>query len=257
MEDLDTEEFDTAAYLACAKTLVVSLEANDITASKKSLDNLIRLHETDLFRELGKLTRELHEALSGFQLDSDFSNLAQKDIPDARERLNYVITMTDDAAHKTLNAIEACFPIANKLESDANQLHDKWVRFRHRDMGIDEFRELSIELDHFLTKTTDNSTTLQTKLNEVLMAQGFQDLSGQIIRRVINLVQDVENNMVNLIRLSGQAITSDTYTDTDTDSQQNKEKEAALEGPLIPGIEVEGSVSGQDDVDDLLSSLGF
>jgi chemotaxis protein CheZ len=77
------------------------------------------------------------------------------------------------------------------------------------------------------------------------MAQAFQDLTGQIIRRVITLVEEVEQSLINMVRLSGQKVGGDTRTRVD------------LEGPQVPGIKSVDAVSGQDEVDDLLSSLGF
>ncbi len=87
-------------------------------------------------------------------------------------------------------------------------------------------------------------------MNEVLLAQGFQDVTGQIIRRVIGLVQDVEESMVELIRLSGQP-------GSIQDDRSEQSTEPHLEGPTVPGVEQGKMMENQDDVDDLLSSLGF
>jgi chemotaxis protein CheZ len=84
------------------------------------------------------------------------------------------------------------------------------------------------------------------------MAQSFQDLTGQIIKRVITLVDDVEASLVNLVKLSSSQI-----AESSSDDSKQKSDKSKLEGPQIPGKETDGAVSGQDEVDDLLSSLGF
>lgn len=88
------------------------------------------------------------------------------------------------------------------------------------------------------------------------MAQDYQDLTGQIIRRVIALVEEVEGNLVQLVRISGQRIVDDPQRSERKQSEASERMQKG-EGPSIPGGDNEGVVSGQDEVDDLLSSLGF
>lgn len=238
-----------------ARQLVAELEAGNSDAASRLLDELARRRDSGLFQELGKLTRELHDTLNSFHLDARISSLTEHDIPDAKERLNYVITMTEQAAHRTLTAVEDSLPIAEELQRRANELHDKWQRFRRKDMDVNEFRALVPEIDSFLDLTSGHATKLNTSLSDVLMAQDFQDITGQIIRRVINLVKDVEDNLVSLIRISGQRMAS-------PDKAAGKpaaghDDTARGFGPQVPGVDHGDVVSGQDDVDDLLSSLGF
>ena len=89
-----------------AKLLVNFLECGDQDAADKMLEELADFSESTLFREVGRLTRELHEAINGFLLDAKIADLAQREIPDASERLTYVITMTENSANTTLNAVE-------------------------------------------------------------------------------------------------------------------------------------------------------
>lgn len=242
------------ASLLQARQLVVELEAGNNDEASNLLDELARRRDSGLFRELGKLTRELHDALNGFLMDSKIAALAEHDIPDAKERLSYVITMTEQAAHRTLNAVEEGLPIAEELQKRADDLHDKWTRFRRKDMDVEEFRALVPEIDSFLDLTSGHAAKLNASLSDVLMAQDFQDLTGQIIRRVINLVKDVEDNLVGLIRISGQRMTpAETAVKSDTLSVDLSRGI----GPQVPGLDTGDVVHGQDDVDDLLSSLGF
>ncbi|MFP5505092.1 MAG: protein phosphatase CheZ [Gammaproteobacteria bacterium] len=241
--------------LAQARQLVAELEAGNAEAASELLDDLARRRDTGLFQELGKLTRELHDTLNSFQLDSRITALTEQDIPDAKERLSYVITMTEQAAHRTLNAVEDSLPIAEELQRRANELQDKWRRFRRKDMDVTEFRALVPEIDSFLDLTSGHATKLNTSLSDVLMAQDFQDITGQIIRRVINLVKDVEDNLVGLIRISGQRMAP--ADKTSAKPAGSHDDTARGFGPQVPGVDHGDTVKGQDDVDDLLSSLGF
>jgi chemotaxis protein CheZ len=118
-------------------------------------------------------------------------------------------------------------------------------------MTTQEFRDLCRELDVFFSEVSGGARTLNGYLSEVLMAQDFQDLTGQIIRRVITLVQDLEVSLVDLIRLSGPPAAGRREADYKTS------KVVALSGPVVPGVDHGDSVQGQDEVDALLSSLGF
>ncbi len=242
--------------LALARELVEQIESGNEPMVAKLLDDLARKRETGLFQEIGKLTRELHDALNSFHLDSRIASLTENDIPDAKERLNYVITMTEQAAHRTLNAVEESLPIAQELQERAHDLRDKWTRFRRKDMEASEFRALVPEIDSFLDLTSGHAEKLNSSLSDVMMAQDFQDITGQIIRRVINLVKDVEENLVKLVRISGQRMRQgDAQT---AGKKHSKEDLARGVGPQVPGVDqADDTVSGQDDVDDLLSSLGF
>lgn len=233
--------------LATAERLITEMRSGNEDQAAKALDELVRGRELSLFQELGKLTREFHDALATFRLDSRVSDMAEKDIPDARERLNHVITMTQNAADRTMNAVEHSLPLVQDIANVSVNLRAQWQRFQKREMNAQEFRELAKSIDEFLGTTEVKSADLKAKLNDVLMAQDFQDLTGQIIKRVIKLVEDVEINLVNLIRLSSQKVIP---VNVNHDSIK-------AEGPMVPGVKVNGALSGQDSVDDLLSSLGF
>ncbi|MFN2349891.1 MAG: protein phosphatase CheZ [Thioalkalivibrio sp.] len=244
-----------ARQLEKARQLVIHIEAGDDEAASRLIEELGRMHEGVLFQELGKLTRDLHEALNSFRLDSRLSEITATEIPDAKERLNYVVTMTEQAAHRTLTAVEESLPMSEGLASRAGELSEVWQRFRSRDLSAEEFRKLSGELGAFLEQVNVHAESIRRNLSDVLMAQDFQDLTGQVIRRVINLVQDVEQNLVGLIRISG-----DRMAPPESKKQQEMRQEDQNKGmgPAVPGTAgASDVVSGQDDVDDLLSSLGF
>lgn len=239
---------DTLAKLQNARDLVAHLEAGDEDKADELLDLMARSKEASLFMDVGRLTRELHEALKNLQVDGKLVGLAEQEIPDAKQRLTFVIQKTEEAANRTLSAVETLLPISEKLGDAARSFASDWSRFTRREMDMKEFKALSARLALFLEQIKADSATLHSSLSEVLMAQDFQDLTGQVIRRVITMVTEVENNLVRLIRCAGPG------------AGKTDESGSALqaEGPEVKGTAGTGQrVNGQDEVDDLLSSLGF
>jgi len=234
-------------YLNKARSIITEVEAGNIEAADKLVEELSRSRDQSLFQELGKLTREFHEALNGFKIDSKLTTLTGTDIPDARERLKHVIDMTDKAAHKTMTVVEDLMPLCETLGSQSGDIQERWKRFMKRDMDTKESRALCDEIGVYLTEQNSGTDRVRHGLNDILLAQDYQDITGQIISRVITLVTDLETSLVKLIRESGAIL---------EESNQASTKDG-LDGPQVPGLESSDAVSGQDEVDDLLSSLGF
>lgn len=235
--------------LELARELVKCLEKGDKDESDVILAQLTGLQESQLFNELGKLTREFHEALNSFRYDDRINELAEDDIPDAKQRLTYVIERTDDAAHKTLSAVEKTIPVVEQLSDISHKLSDSWHAFTSRKLTPQQFRELSKDLQSFLDTSEDHAAAIKGNLNEVLLAQDFQDITGQIIKKVIKLVDEVEKSLVNLVRIGGGI--------RQQAPKKSKSDKDDLAGPVVPGTTDNNEIHGQDDVDALLSSLGF
>lgn len=260
---MDTDEECMTQQLELARQLVGYLEAGNGDGASTIIRQLRIPDERDLFEELGKLTRDLHEALNSFRGDSRLAELTRDDIPDAKERLNYVVAMTEQATHRTLNAIDEAMPMAESLHERSAELSERWTRFRHRELSVVEFREFARSLDAFFIASNSETEHLRSLISEIMMAQDFQDLTGQIIRRVIRLVQEVEENLVGLIRLSSGRMELLPVTTLPERPPvvvaDNDETATKGQGPVVPNTHdaVADVVSGQDDVDALLSSLGF
>lgn len=237
-----------------AKAFVAELEQGNNERADEIFSELSENRESQLFNELGQLTRNFHEALNAFNHDERLSSIASGEISDAKERLNFVIKKTDEAAHTTLDAVETALPICDSLDKTLSDLNEAWERFLSKEMNAAEFRKLSITMKDFFNTSNVELTAVKTNLTTILMAQDFQDITGQIIKRVITLVSEVEKSLVELIRL-GSSLKLPNMENME--EKTPKKKESTLDGPQIPGIKSEGAVNGQDDVDDLLSSLGF
>ena len=236
--------------LALAKSLVAHLESGNDDDAGSVIAELAGFTDSQLFQEIGRLTRELHNSINSFVADARLIDIAENDIPDAAERLRYVIATTEQAANTTLGAVEDSLPLADSLSNDAKHLANQWEKFNSRQLSVADFRALSSEISRFLDTTQANSEALHDKLSEVLLAQGYQDITGQIIRKVIDLVKDVESKLVDLVRLSG------SHAKPKEKSGQEG-PDTTAQGPVVPGVDKGDVVTSQDDVDDLLSSLGF
>ena len=239
-------DLDDGVCLEHAEALVTALQRNDATEVARLLDELTALRETQIYQRIGRLTRELHDAFIGFCDDARICAIARDEMPNARERLRHVITLTQESAETTLTAVEQCLPLAQTIGERAQSLAERWISFRERRLSLDEFRELSGELEAFLTSMRKDADDLHTGLSDVLVAQEFQDLTGQMIQRVIALVDEVQEKLVAIIELAQPGATD-----------RRAEGGSGLGGPVVPALKTADTVNGQDEVDELLSSLGF
>ena len=244
-----------------ARLLVNSLEQGNFGEAVQLINELNKARDRGLYHEVGKLTRELHNAIVNFQLDPRVPHAKEvSQIADATERLNYVVTMTERAANRTMDLVEQSAPLVNDLSSEAEELSAEWGRFMRREVGADGFRELAKRIELFLARSQRDSSKLSSHLNDILLAQDYQDLTGQVIKRVTQLVTEVESNLLKLVLMASQV---DRFAGIEHDhevlrAEQSKQKDSSRgEGPQIHADKREDVASSQDDVDDLLSSLGF
>jgi chemotaxis protein CheZ len=226
--------------LESARALIAALEADNEPDAEVQLTALAEGRDNNLFIEVGKLTRDLHAAISNFSVDSRIANLTEHDIPDSRDRLDYVVTLTEQAAHQTLEAVDKAIPAANNLLELTKTVPKT----------ADAATQLSID-DVFLS-ITQRTHTIQSALSDITMAQGFQDLTGQVIRKVTDLIEEVETNLVRLIKIAAEHQPQKQVSPIVQEVDPLK-----AEGPQMNAAHKKNVVTDQDDVDDLLSSLGF
>lgn len=246
-----------------AKQLVSFLEEGNQESANELLVKITSDSHNPLFNEVGKLTRQLHDSLLNFRLDPRVNDLATSEIPDAKERLNFVMEKTEIAANRTMDAVEATLPIADNLKECLVQVRPQWESLMSGQIDIASFKKLCHQINSLLRQVESDTTTLHSQLTEILMAQDFQDLTGQVIRRVIDLVQEVEKQLVSILTVFGfdgenidaekNVIISEDYTET------NEIVAISAEGPVVTEEKRQEKqvMQSQDDVDDLLSSLGF
>jgi len=234
-------------YGTHVSAMAAALDAGDVELFGSTLDELVRLREKTLFSDLRRLTVDLQGALERFRLDSRLVDLAEKEVPDARHRLDHVLKLTDEAAHKTMDLVDQSCPLAERTSKGAAELNVLWKQFRSREIAVQDFRGMLEKMDLFLDAAQADTDAVRRNLSEVLMTQGYQDISGQIIRGVMKLVGELEVALGELVKLSS----------IDTSRKKVDEEPARGFGPVVPGINHGVTVGDQQDVDSLLSGLGL
>ncbi|HOY69856.1 MAG TPA: protein phosphatase CheZ [Methylotenera sp.] len=200
--------------------------------------------QDEMLNRIGHVTRALHDSLRGLGLDKIMEQVANE-IPDARDRLKYVAKMTEQAAERVLNATDAAIPLQENISSQAGDLQNRWKTILENASLKSEYNEIATETLAFLDSSTQNATETKALLMDIMMAQDFQDLTGQVIKKITTLAQELEQQLVQvLVDFSPNAIKKET------DNQ-------LLNGPQIDPENTADVVASQEQVDDLLDSLGF
>jgi chemotaxis protein CheZ len=198
----------------------------------------------DMFHRVGQLTRTLHDALHELGYDRKLE-LAVQAIPDTRDRLNYIATLTGQAAERALTSVERAQSVQQSLAAEAAGLSAQWDQLYAGAMPVDEFKQLAQRTREHLAAMPGRVDQTRAELHEIMMAQDFHDLTGQVINRVIALAQSME---AELLKLLVQARPSECSVTGN---------EEWLTGPAMNVGARADVVANQAQVDDLLESLGF
>lgn len=197
----------------------------------------------DLIHRIAQLTRMLRESMRELGLDQAIKDAAQA-IPDARDRLHYVAKMTEQAANRVLNAAEAMQPLQESMQRDAKALDKRWQAWFDRPVELEHARDLVEDTRGLLRSIPEKTQFSQDSLMEIIMAQDFQDLTGQVIMKMLVVVTAIETELVQvLIDNVPQEVRDEAYS--------------LLNGPQTSPQGKVDVVTGQDQVDDLLANLGF
>lgn len=202
-------------------------------------------HSCDaVFNRIGHMTRQLHDTLRELGYDRLLQDTA-KAIPDARQRLVYIAQMTEQAASRVLNATDIAKPIQEELQGQAQTLSARWERAYRNELKVDEFKTLADDTRNYLAYVPKQTSATNTQLMEIMMAQDFQDLTGQVIKKVVDLAQNLESQMLQVL------------LEAMPDDRRVEAPEGLLNGPVVSTEGRADVVSNQTQVDDLLESLGF
>lgn len=197
-----------------------------------------------LHSQIGHLTRALHDTMRELGYDKTLERAVGK-MPDTRDRLNYISTLTEQAAVKTLNAVEEAKPMQQKLEGEAAQLSVKWQELFERKLDTEQFKALVHQTRNYLGEVPLNTKATNAKLMDIVVAQDYQDLTGQVIKKLAETVQQLENQLVALLI---ESLPEDKKKEMDN---------SLLNGPVVNADGRSDIVTSQAQVDDLLESLGF
>lgn len=198
-----------------------------------------------VFKRIGVMARELHDTLHELGYDKLLEKTVHA-IPDAKDRLAYVANLTEQAACRVLNATDIAKPLQDELESSSKTLASRWDALYENKLSVAEFKALADETRAFLKdQVPQKAAATNEQLLEIMMAQDFQDLTGQVIKKIVGLAQNLENQLVQVL------------VDVIPDARRNDNVNSLINGPVISGEGRTDVVVNQQQVDDLLGSLGF
>lgn len=203
----------------------------------------------EVHQRIGHLTRTLHDALRELGYDKDLA--ATRDhLPDARDRLSYIARVTGEAADKVLNAVDRARTVQEGLTERAASLRARWqavAAYAAADIAraTPAGRTLIDDTCEFFSGVGGQADATNAILTDIMMAQDFHDLTGQVIRKVVTLASNLEDQLLNLL------------LETTSPEQRKKVDAEKLEGPIVKAEGRDDVITDQAGVDDLLASLGF
>ena len=196
------------------------------------------------FTRIGQMARKLHDSLGELGYDKVLEEAARQ-IPDARERLAYITTMTEQAASRVLNATDIAKPAQDELASRVQTLGGRWDKMFANQLSVDEFKALAADTRRFFAEAPAKIEVTNAQLTEIMMAQDFQDLTGQVIKKIVDIVQNFETQLLEVL------------IEVMPEEKKAAAPEGLMNGPVINAAGRSDVVTSQEQVDDLLESLGF
>ena len=197
-----------------------------------------------VFKRIGQMTRKLHDSLRELGYDKALEDTARQ-IPDAQERLQYIARMTEQAASKVLNACDIAKPAQDDLGARVKMLGARWDKMFANQLSVDEFKALAADTRAFFAVAPTQIDAVNAQLNEIMLAQDFQDLTGQVIKKIIEMVQGIEGQLLQVL------------IEVMPEEKKAATPEGLMNGPVINAAGRGDVVTSQAQVDDLLESLGF
>jgi chemotaxis protein CheZ len=194
----------------------------------------------EMFQQLGTITRQLHDALKELGFADKLKGTVDQ-LPDAQSRLSYIARLTGEAAEKVLNHVEGA-------KSEQETIAERGRQLAATIAAVPGLSRAMPELMNWSQDVVSLSEKSDARLTEIMMAQDFHDLTGQVIARVVQLAATIEDQLLGLLLQSAP---------TGTPGQDKAYDMNALEGPVVSTDGRTDVVADQKDVDDLLASLGF
>ena len=196
----------------------------------------------EVHQQLGALTRQLHDSLNGLGLADKVKDWAGE-LPDAKSRLSYIARLTGQAAEKVLNQVDQAKAEHDHIAAETRRIGELIVK--------DPVAAVAKgHVMNFITDVEQSSKKVDQHLTEIMMAQDFHDLTGQVIAKVVSLAATIEEQLLLLLIQTAPA-------DSNAKVPSTPEYTPALAGPVVDGQAFQDVVTDQSQVDDLLASLGF
>lgn len=248
-----------------AARLVELLGQGQLPQAMEQVEKLNVLRHQALYHEVGTLTRAVHSAIVDLTDDVSSTDLLQDSqqhiasISDASDRLSYVIELTEVNAHKTIDKVDDALQHVTTLERDCARRQELIDDLAALKEGSPQLEALYAKACRYTEDQQSVLVALKERLMGILLAQEYQDITGQLIKRVIQLVADIENKLVDLMELASRvnSLGALPMTENTEPKATAASADTQAEGPQMKGRNQGAVASSQDDVDDLLSSLGF
>ncbi|KEZ78042.1 protein phosphatase CheZ [Salinisphaera hydrothermalis] len=211
-------------------------------------------NNSELIDRIGQLTRALHDSMRELGLDKEVEKAAEA-IPDARDRLAYIAETTEAAAERALSAIEVAQPMQERLAENAQSLSSRWDTWFDAPIDLSDARELVADTRGYLRHLPEQTRATNAQLHEIMMAQDFQDLTGQVVGKLITVIRRIESQLVEvLVEHMPEAASYRERREADIDGDSG---DGLLNGPQVNAAGKSDVVTDQAQVDDLLEELGF
>ena len=213
-----------------------------------------------ILARIGQLTRTLRDSMRELGIDKHVERAAEA-VPDARDRLKYIANMTEQAAEKVLSSIEVAKPLQEQLQQDAAVLDARWEQWYAAPIEREEVRALMNDTRSFLHGVPEVTSATNQQLLEILLAQDFQDLTGQVIKKITEVVYLIEQQLLGVlienIALERREQFAATAAALAAEPSSTGSPENLLNGPQINPEGKADVMQDQGEGDELLASLGF
>jgi chemotaxis protein CheZ len=215
-----------------------SFEEAELVQVKTKLDS--NKPDKVMYDRLGVTVRHLHDSIRDIGYEQKVLDETLIEISGSQDRLNYIATLTEQAANKVLNAVDEAMPIQSEQLVKSKVMIDRWTLLLNSMQNSDELADLVDNSISYAQQVADNSESEKDRLMVIMMAQDFQDITGQIIKKIVGLTQTLEIELAQILKdFAPKSASIDKPVDL-------------LSGPIVPDLALV-----QDDVDSMLADLGF
>jgi chemotaxis protein CheZ len=249
-DDLEALFDQVAATSAPAPAVVPAPAAPVAAAAAAPAEAGEEDHEKGMYERLGGIVRLLHDSLRELGYDKALTE-ASSQIMDAQDRLEYVATLTEQAANKVLNTLDDGMPAQDLLSKQAKDMENRWDDLFAGKLSIEQFKALAGDSKQFAQLVSEATEAEKARLLEIMMAQDFQDITGQLIKKVVVITKTVENELTQLLKDSAPPDVKEKLAQKQA-AQEQEQPVTLMQGPSVPSAALD-----QDSVDDLLADLGF
>jgi len=241
-DEISAQRANVPAPVAATPAVTEPSIETPVQAEPAADDEQADSADKPMFERLGGIVRLLHDSLRELGYDRSLSSVASE-ITDAQGRLEHVASLTEQAANKVLNAIDVGMPEQDALSKQAKDMETRWAQLYEGKLSVEEFKVLANDSRQFSARVNEVTELEKARLLEIMMAQDFQDITGQLIKKIVAITNKAEMELAQLLRDNAPA---------EVKAAHDSKPVELLNGPSAVGVAM-----AQDDVDSLLADLGF